>query len=330
VVTPDAPWFTAFLVFTAVALATVALAVLVEWIGAARRRRAVTAQLQRLETEGLESIAPGAGSIFRNQAAAESRWVQELAARIPHVREAHHMLQQAAVGWTVKTYLVMVAGVALAGAAAALVVAGSAMVAAAAAAVGAFLPYLYVRQRRASRLAKFEEQFPESIDLLGRAIRAGHPISAGLKMVADEMPEPVAGEFRMMFEEQRFGLSFADSLASFADRMPVVDVRIFVTAVLIQREVGGNLTEILDNLAHIVRQRFTLQRQVRVFTAEGRFSMYVLSALPIAIAGFIMLSNPGYLAPLVQTDVGRKMLWGALIAQFMGYLWMRRLTKIEF
>jgi tight adherence protein B len=299
-------------------------------LGSAPPRSTVTAQLQRLDTEGLESIAPGAGSIFRNQALAEADWVQALAARVPHLRYVKHMLQQAALDWTVKSYLVFVVGVALGAGMVGLLISGSGGVAVLVAAVGAALPYLYVRQRRSSRLAKFEEQFPESIDLLGRAIRAGHPISAGLKMVSEEMPEPVAGEFRLMFEEQRFGLSFSDSLASFADRMPLVDVRIFVTAVLIQREVGGNLTEILDNLAHIIRQRFTLQRQVKVLTAEGRFSMYVLSALPVAIAGFILLSNPDYLLPLVQTDIGRKLLWGALIAQFFGYLWMRRITKIEF
>jgi tight adherence protein B len=327
---PDGPWIPALLVFVAVALATVALAVAVEWVGAVRRRRAVAAQLQRLDTEGLESIAPGAGSIFRSQALAEAQWVQVISARVPHVREVRHLLQQADLGWTVKTYLVFTGGVALAIGLAAFLFSGSVPIAAAAAAIGAVLPYGYVRHRRTKRMAAFEEQFPEAIDLLGRAIRAGHPISAGLKMVAEEMADPVSGEFRTMFEEQRFGIGFPDSLASFADRIPLVDVRIFVTAVLIQREVGGNLTEILDNIASIVRQRFTLARQVKVLTAEGRFSMYVLSALPIAIAGFIMISNPEYLLPLVQTDAGRKMLWGAVIAQFIGYMWMRRITRIEY
>jgi tight adherence protein B len=327
---PNGPWISALLVFTAVALATVALAVLVEWIGAVRRRRNVTAQLQRLDTEGLDSIAPGAGAIFRSQAGAEADWVLALAARTPHLRDVKHLLQQAALDWTVKSYLVFVFGLALAAGMAGFLFTGRVGVGLIGAAAGAVLPYLDARKRRSSRLAKFEEQFPESIDLLGRAIRAGHPISSGLKMVSEEMPEPVAGEFRMMFEEQRFGISFADSLASFADRMPLVDVRIFVTAVLIQREVGGNLTEILDNLADIVRQRFTLQRQVKVLTAEGRFSMYILSAMPIAIAGFIAISNPGYLMPLIETDIGHKMLWGALIAQIVGYLWMRRITNIEF
>lgn len=327
---PTASWVPAALVFLAVALTTVALAVGVEWIAAVRRRHAVASQLQRLDTEGLEAIAPGAGSIFRSQTAGDSAWLQALTARVPQVRQLKHLLEQADLHWTVNTYLVFTSGVTLAAGLAGFLLSSSVPIALAVAALGAALPYLYARHRRAKRLAKFEEQFPEAIDLLGRAIRAGHPISAGLKMVAEEMPDPVSGEFRTMFEEQRFGIGFADSLASFADRIPLVDVRIFVTAVLIQREVGGNLTEILDNLAHIVRQRFTLQRQVKVLTAEGRFSMYVLSALPVAIAGFIMVSNREYLLPLVQTDMGRKMLWGALIAQGLGYMWMRKITKIEF
>lgn len=327
---PQGPWVSAFLVFLAVALGTVALAVLVEWVGAVQRRRTVAAQLQRLDTEGLESIAPGAGSIFRSQAAAEADWVNALTARVPHLTNLKLTLQQADLQWTVRGYLVLAAGLAAGAGAAGLLFSGRPLVTLACAGVGAMLPYVYVRQRRAGRLKKFEEQFPESIDLLGRAIRAGHPISAGLKMVSEEMPEPVAGEFRTMFEEQRFGISFGDSLASFADRIPLVDVRIFVTAVMIQREVGGNLTEILDNLAHIIRQRFMLSRQVQVLTAEGRFSMYILTGMPIVIALFLGMSNPDYLRPLVETDPGRKMIMGALVAQVFGYLWMRRITNIEF
>jgi tight adherence protein B len=118
--------------------------------------------------------------------------------------------------------------------------------------VGASFPYLYVRHKRAQRLDRFEEQFADTVDLIGRAIRAGHPLSAGFRMVAEEGHDPVAGEFRQVFEEQRFGLPFEDTLVALADRIPLVDVRILVTAVLIQREVGGNLAEILDKIAHMI------------------------------------------------------------------------------
>ena len=129
-------------------------------------------------------------------------------------------------------------------------------------------------------MGQFEEMLPEAIDLLGRAIRAGHPLSAGLKMVADETTEPIASEFRRTFEEQRFGLPFEDALLAMADRVSLIDVRILTTAILIQREVGGNLAEVLDNLANVIRVRFTIRRQLRVYTAQGRFSGYVLAAAP--------------------------------------------------
>ncbi len=146
-----------------------------------------------------------------------------------------------------------------------------------AAAVGGLAPYIFLRRKRSRRFYQFEEQLPDAIDMLGRAIRAGHPLSSGLKMVADEAKEPVAGEFRRTHEEHRFGLAFEDAMLAMADRVGIVDVRILVTAILIQREVGGNLAEVLDNLASVIRARFTIRRQLRVYTAQGRFSGYVLA-----------------------------------------------------
>lgn len=323
-------WIAAGLVFLSVGLATVALAILIEWFTRRRRERAVAGQLERLSTEALETLSPGAGAILRGSSVADAEWVEVLTARVPHLRDVRHMLQQAAVDWTVGSYLVFVGGAAAAVGITVWALTGSWVLSLAGGAAAAAVPYLVVSHRRNKRLARFEEQFPGAVDLLGRAIRAGHPLSAALKMVADEVADPVAGEFRAVFEEQRFGLPFTESLAALADRVPTADVRIFVTAVLIQREVGGNLTEILDNLSEIIRQRFTLARQVQVLTAEGRYSVYVLTVMPIAIAGFVYMSNPAYLKPLWDTEIGRIMLYGAVAAQVVGYLWMRKLTKIEF
>jgi tight adherence protein B len=230
----------------------------------------------------------------------------------------------------VPSYLLLVVGLAVGAGAAALLVTGEVLHALLATPVGAAIPYLHLRRKRAARMKRFEELFPGTVDLFGRAIRAGHPFAAGMRMVAEEVAEPVAGEFRRTFEEQRFGLPFEDSLTALADRVPLVDVRIFVTAILIQREVGGNLAEILDNLAEIVRQRFTLQRQVRTLTAEGRLSMYVLTAMPIGVGGFIMVSNPDYVRVLWETQVGRLLVGAALVMQVIGFLWMRRITAIRF
>jgi tight adherence protein B len=314
----------------AVALVTVALSVAVELLSARQRHRGVTRQLERLGTEGLESIAPGAGSILRGGTEDDSALVQRIAARVPHLRDVKQVLEQGDLHWTVQSYLLLAAGLGLGLGTAVLFGTGRWLFAIPAAFLGAALPHFYVHHRRNKRMKKFEELFPGTVDLLGRAIRAGHPFSSGLKMVADEGAEPVAGEFRRAFEEQRFGLPFADTLTAMADRVPLVDVRIFVTAVLIQREVGGNLAEILDNLSYIIRQRFTLQRQVRTLTAEGRLSMYVLTAMPIGIAAFLFLTNPEYVGILVVHPIGKMMVGVALFLQVVGFLWMRKITNIEF
>ena len=195
--------------------------------------------------------------------------------------------------------------------------------------IGGAIPEVWLRGRRRKRVRKFEEQFPEAIDLLGRAIRAGHPLSAGIGMVAEESPEPIASEFRQAFEEQRFGLPFDDALLGLADRNDLMDVRIFVSAVLIQREVGGNLAEVLDKIAQTVRARFTILRQLRVFTAQGRLSGYVLGAMPIVVAGGIFALNPEYASKLITEPVGRMMVVAALVMQIIGYLWIRRIVDIE-
>jgi tight adherence protein B len=323
-------WLLAVLVFVAVALGTVALSLLFEWVAGVRRRKEVGQQLERLNTEGLESIAPGAGSLLRGAAAADSALVQRLSARVPHLRDVRHMLEQADLHWTVQTYLMLVGGLGVAMGTGVLLASGRWMFTIPAAALGAAIPYLYVSGKRKKRLQKFEELFPGAVDLMGRAIRAGHPFSAGMKMVAEESAEPVAGEFRRTAEEQRFGLPVEDTLTALADRVPLVDVRIFVTALMIQREVGGNLAEILDNLSGIIRQRFTLARQVRVLTAEGRMSMYVLGALPFFVGGFVFMSNPDYVMTLFTHPIGHMMLGGALVMQVVGWLWMRKITNIEF
>jgi tight adherence protein B len=198
-----------------------------------------------------------------------------------------------------------------------------------AAATGALLPYLVFRHKRNRRFYKFEELLPEAIDMLGRAIRAGHPLSSGLKMVSDEASEPIAGEFRRAHEEHRFGLAFEDAMLAMADRVRIVDVRILVTAILIQREVGGNLAEVLDNLASVIRARFTIRRQLRVYTAQGRFSGYVLAMLPIAVGAAIYSLNPPYIRLLFTDPLGKLLVVTAVIFQIIGFLWIRKIINIE-
>jgi tight adherence protein B len=194
---------------------------------------------------------------------------------------------------------------------------------------GSFFPYIWLRYKRTQRLKKFEEQFPEALDLLSRAIRAGHAFQTAMGMVADEMPAPVGVEFKKAFEQQNFGLPLRDVLDQMAERVPILDVKFFVTAVTIQRETGGNLAEILDNLAHVVRERFKILRQVRVHTAHGRFTGYVLLALPASLAIALTFINPEHMNLLFTERMGQMMILGAIVMQCAGFLWIKKIIKIE-
>jgi len=195
--------------------------------------------------------------------------------------------------------------------------------------VGLMLPYGFLRHRRNARMKRFEEQFPEALDLLSRAIRAGHAFQTAMGMCADELPVPVGIEFRKSFDQQNFGLPLKDALNELAERVPILDVKFFVTAVLIQRETGGNLAEILDNLAHVVRERFKILRQVRVHTAHGRFTGYVLLGLPAALGVALAWINPDHMDLLFKERMGQMMIMGAIVMQTIGYFWIRQVIKIE-
>ena len=196
-------------------------------------------------------------------------------------------------------------------------------------AIGFALPWVYLNWKRGKRILKFEEDFPEALELIARALKAGHAFVTGLKMVADEMPEPVGPEFRKTFDEQNFGLPLKDALDNLTARMPSLDVRFFSTAVLIQRETGGNLSEILETLAHVVRERFKILRQVRVHTAHGRLTGYVLLALPALLGMALMFINPDHMNLLFREPLGQMLLMIAMAMQAVGYFWIKQVVKIE-
>ena len=188
---------------------------------------------------------------------------------------------------------------------------------------------MILKRKRTVRINKFEEHFPEALDLLSRAVRAGHAFSAGMKMVADELEDPVGPEFRKAFDEQNYGLPLKESLNALAERIPLLDVKFFATAVLIQRETGGNLAEILDNLANVVRERFKIRRQVRVHTAHGRFTGYVLMALPAFLAVALMFINPEHMNLLFEEKLGQMMIVACIVMQAIGFIWIKQIVKIE-
>lgn len=195
--------------------------------------------------------------------------------------------------------------------------------------LGFFVPYAYASHMRQKRFQRFEEKFPEAIDTLARAVRAGNAFTTALEMIANEVSEPVAGEFRQLYEEQKFGLPVRDALINLAERIPLVDVKFFVTAVMLQRETGGNLAEILDNLSYVIRERFKILRQVRVHTAQGRLTMVLLMALPPTIVVIMLSINPGFIRPLFTDPLGHALIVVGITLQTLGYFFIRRIIRIQ-
>jgi tight adherence protein B len=191
------------------------------------------------------------------------------------------------------------------------------------------IPYGVVMYLRQKRLRAFEERFPEALDLLGRAVRAGHAFTTGLEMIAKESPDPIASEFRTTFEEQNFGLPLRDALLNMTERIPSIDVRFFVTALLIQKETGGNLAEILDGLSRVIRDRFRIYREVRVRTAQGRLTAGILIALPIFMMLVLMVMNPNYIGILFHDPKGMLALTIAGIMQIIGSMVIWKIIHIE-
>lgn len=194
---------------------------------------------------------------------------------------------------------------------------------------GLVLPYSFVSFKRTKRFEAFEQLFPEAIDTLARAVRAGHAFTTALELITNEIAEPVAGEFRQLFEEQKFGMPVRDALMNLTDRVPLVDVKFFVTAVMLQRETGGNLAEILDNLSYVIRERFKIQRQVRVYTAQGRLTMALLMGMPPIIVVVMLVLNRSFIDPLFKDPIGHTLLVAGITLQTVGYFVIRKIIKIQ-
>jgi tight adherence protein B len=191
------------------------------------------------------------------------------------------------------------------------------------------LPLLEANRAKSKRLTRIEAMLPDALDMMSRAMRAGHAFPTALKMVGEELADPLGGEFRAVFDEVNFGVAMPDALMNLATRVPSTDLRYFVIAVLIQRETGGNLTDLLTSISAIIRDRLKLLGQIRVMSAEGRMSAWVLSSLPFAMAGFIGLTNPQTLAPLFTDPLGQKMMTIVGILMVIGMFATRRITQVR-
>lgn len=317
-------WGAAVLAFVAMAFAVLALATLWEWWTDRRRQKEIRS---RIGTEDV--MARTFDELIRKPDSRIPEWLEPLMTRLPHLRDLQHLLDQTDLGWNVGSFMILTVGASVAFGMTALFLTNYPVVALCAAVLGGTLPYLYVRRKRTQRQNAFLESFAEGIELLSRALRAGHAFSTGLQMVSDEGVEPVASEFRTVFEEHKFGLPLDEALYGLIDRMDIPDVHIFTTAVLIQREVGGNLAEVLDTLAETIRDRFTIRRQIRVHTAQGRLTGYVLVALPIVMVFLVTALNREYLAILWEEPIGRLLVAVAAILQVVGFFVIRRIVHIE-
>ena len=318
--------FIALLVFVVVALATFAGASLIDERRAqARLIKDRLATVQKApEREPDEEFA-----LLRDEQLSKIPALDTLLRRSERVSAIQDSLLQAGMKFRAGNFLVlcMVCGI-LAGLAV-LIVSKNPAIAWAALIIGAFLPYAFVSYRRQKRFEKIEELFPEAIDTLARAVRAGHAFTTALEMISNEISEPLASEFRQLFEEQKFGLPVRDALMNLTVRVPLVDIKFFVTAVMLQRETGGNLAEILDHLSYVIRERFKIQRQVRVHTAQGRLTMALLMAMPPAVVAILAVFSPDFVKPLFYDPIGHALLVASIALQTVGYFVIRKIIKIQ-
>lgn len=317
-------WVIAGFVFLAVTGAIIGAAGLVARLPGALMRRKLDARMREGATDGEPEVET---SVLRPQTAGPLPALDQLVGRSRYGSTLARLADQAGVKMGPGVFVLASLGCALfAFFMTALWYPAYAVLSAAAALP---VPLLYLRVRRARRWRRFEERFPEALDLLSRAIRAGHGFTTAMSMVGDDLEDPVGPEFRKTVDEHNFGLPIKDALNGLSERVPLLDVRFFATAVLTQRETGGNLSEILENLARVVRERFKILRQVRVYTAHGRFTGYVLLALPAGLLCVLYLINPDHVQVLFTESIGRALLIGAAAMQAVGYVWIRRIIRIE-
>lgn len=282
----------------------------------------------------LRSMSAGSGgneqtSILKQRLLSDVPAMERLLLQIPRIHQIDRLLQQSGMNWSVAFLLGASALTGLGVFLAAALLNQLPTVCFILGAASATLPSIYAVRARHTRLLKMEQQLPEALDLIGRALRAGHALQNGLKMVGDEMAEPISGEFRITSDEVNFGVAMQDALINLTARVPSTDLRYFVIAVLIQRETGGNLTELLDNISTIIRGRLKLLGTVRVLSAEGRMSAWILSLLPFVLAGVINLLNPDFLVPLWSDPMGLNMMGAAGVMMVLGIFWMWRIIKIR-
>jgi tight adherence protein B len=267
--------------------------------------------------------------VLKERLLSEVSPLERMALRLPHARVLEAMLLQSGLRWTAGKLLTWMAGAGIAGFVTAESLHQPWLVSLGATLAAGALPLLHVNHKRVRRLQKIEQQLPDALDLLVRGLRAGHAFSSTLKMAGEELPEPVRNEFRITHDEINFGVSMQQALSNLSERVPSTDLRYFVVAVLIQRESGGNLTEILGNLSRLIRERLKLLARVRVLSSEGRLSAWILGIMPFALAGLLQLTNPEFIGTLWTDPIGISIVKYMLVLMAIGAVIMRKIIRIR-
>lgn len=256
-------------------------------------------------------------------------WLNRVLLRFEVVPRLRLLLYQANVRWTASLLLLLTGAFFIVPFYLIQLITGQFLAGLLAGLILAFMPWIYVFQKRKSRFKKFEEELPEALGLMVNALRVGHSLNSTLNLVATECAEPLGGEFRICFEEQNYGLDFTTSLENLVTRVPLPDMKMVATAMTIQRETGGNLAEILDNTAHVIRDRFALQRQVRTHTAQGRLTGWILTVLPIVIAALMFVISPHVISILWTDPMGRKLIYAGIVLILIGGVIIRNIVNLE-
>ena len=268
-------------------------------------------------------------SMLKQRLLSDTPAVQRLLMGMPRVHALDKLIEQSGMKFTVSQFLLASFACGFAGMVLALVFQLPLMIAVLLGMAAAGMPLFFLLRKKQQRMSKIEEQLPDALDLMSRALRAGHALPSAVKMVGDEMVDPIATEFNIMFDEVNYGIPIGDALKNLSARVPSTDVGYFVVAVQIQRETGGNLTEILGNIAAIVRDRLKLFGQVRTFSAEGRLSAWILTLLPFCLAAVINVLNPGFLKVLWTDPLGPRILGAMAMLVVIGIFWMRKIIRIR-
>jgi tight adherence protein B len=321
--------FLTWLIFGVVALLTFVIILIVTRPTAVER--AVENRIAKLRDslQGVTDFADDAGPIIKIARLSEIACFDSLLQRLQFAHRLQSLIDQAHSSWTVPKLIGAAGILALVGFIGTYCALPHASVALVPTVALATLPFLILRFQKQQRFRDFNRHLPEAIDLMSRALRAGHSLTAAIEIVGEECPEPVRSEFSEVYRQQNFGLPVRDALVQLAQRMPLPELGFVVTAMMLQRETGGNLVEVLERTAGVIRERLRIQGEIRIYTAQGRLTGWILSALPVAMFFLLTVVNRGYTRVLVEDPFGRKLVYTGIALMILGGMIIRKIVDVK-